>query len=105
MSYWIAIYRFAWALLLVLCVVGLVFLFLPQCRRLEDLKRRRAALRREVVDTRAEIRELTLNQERFATNPAFVERTARESGESGMVKPNEIVFRLPPHTNPPSSRR
>lgn len=48
-------------------------------------------LQKENIITEEQTRELKRKQERFSADPAFVERTARESG---MAKPNETIFKF-----------
>ncbi len=91
MSTWRLIYRFSWALLGVLVVIGLLCVFTPKCRSLTRLQKTRAEIEQQNADKEDEIKDLKVKQERFTTEPAFVERTARESG---MVSPNEIVYKF-----------
>ncbi len=91
MSTWHLIYRFSWALLGVLVVIGLLCVFTPKCRSLSRLQATRAALEDKNAAKEDEIKDLKVKQERFTTEPAFVERTARELG---MVTPNEVVYKF-----------
>ncbi|MBM4143717.1 MAG: septum formation initiator family protein [Lentisphaerae bacterium] len=94
MNYWVALYRFALGVLAVLALVGVVFLFLPKCSRLRALQREHMAAQEHNAALEAEIRDLQTRRERFDSEPAFVERTAREAG---MLKPDETVYKfLPP---------
>jgi len=90
-NYWVVVYRLAWGLLVVLFGVGLVCAFLPKCHRVRELQRRKAVLQQENRRIETVTRDLAMKQERFRTDPAFVERTAREEG---MAKPHETVFRF-----------
>ena len=91
MSTWRLIYRFSWALLAVLVVIGLLCVFTPKCHSLSRLQKTRNTLEEQNAAKEAQIKELKIKQERFTTEPAFVERTARESG---MVTPNEVVYKF-----------
>jgi len=91
LNYWVIIYRFAWGVLLVLVTIGLLGVFMPKCNRLKELQRRKAALLEENRRTDTRTKELRLKEERFASDAKFVERTARETG---MVKPDETVFKF-----------
>jgi len=91
MNHWLIIYRLAVGLLVVLFIVGVACVFLPQCNRLRELQRERIALQEDNRRTEALTRELRIKQEKFDTDPAFVVRTARETGR---VMPNETVFKL-----------
>ena len=90
MSRWIAVYRVAWGILGILFLLILVCVFVPKCQRLHEESRKKAALEAGNRRIEAAIKELRSNQERFATDPAFVERTGREIG---MAKPGEVVYR------------
>jgi cell division protein FtsB len=82
-------------MLIVLSVVGGTCVFLPQCNRLRELQKKRVDFRQKTRRTEMLTRELRLKQERFDSDPAFVVRTARETG---MIMPDETVFKL---TNAP----
>ncbi|MCE9613052.1 MAG: septum formation initiator family protein [Lentisphaerae bacterium] len=91
MNYWGVIYRFAMVLLVVLMLVGLVFIFLPPSHAIREYHKRRVDLQAENERLEAQVRELAEKQARFRTDPAFVERTAREAG---MLKTNEVIYKL-----------
>ncbi|MFC1451868.1 septum formation initiator family protein [Verrucomicrobiota bacterium] len=82
--------RFAWGILVALLVVGIACIFIPKYKRLREYQRTRAELEEQNTRLEQSIRQLVTNQERFESESAFVERTARESGR---VKPSEFVFR------------
>lgn len=90
MNYWVVIYRLAWGLLVILFGIGLVCAFVPKCHRVRELQRRKADLAEENRTLETATRSLLRKQERFRTEAAFVERTAREEG---MARPDEVVFR------------
>jgi len=85
------IYRFSWALLAVLVVIGLLCVFTPKCRTLTRLQTTHSTLDIENSEKAEDITELKINQERFASEPSFVERTAREAG---MVTSGEVVYKF-----------
>jgi len=91
MSYWSVIWRFTWVVTAVLLVIGLVTLFMPKCRSFQDLQSRRLNLTEENGKLRGQIHELEQNQQRFKTDPEFVERLAREQGR---VKPGETLYKV-----------
>jgi cell division protein FtsB len=91
MNPWEVIYRVAWVLLIILCVVGIVCIFLPKCRNYHEQQERKARLEEENRGIEAATRDIQMRQERFQRDKAFVERTAREQG---MAKPGETVFRV-----------
>ena len=91
MNTWRAIYRFSWIALIVLVAISLVCEFLPKCHHLRELQRRKAELQAETHRTAAQTRELWEKEKRFNSDPAFVERVAKENG---LIKPDEVVFRF-----------
>jgi cell division protein FtsB len=91
MSYWSTIYRFAWIALAVLVLIGMGFMFVPLIQQDREFQRRENELRDEIQHSEERIRELRLKQERFQSDPAFIERVAHEMG---FAKPNETIFRF-----------
>ncbi len=97
MNPWVVIYKSAWGLLVVLLLLGMVFLFLPKCHNIRELQNRKAAMQEENRDLERMTKELRLKRERFQSDPAFVEETAREAG---MVRRDETVFIVEDSPNP-----
>ena len=93
MNYWVLIYRFAWGLLIVLLAVGLACVFGPQCNKLREMQREKAALQEQQRVLQTQIRDLRERQRRFENETSYVERVAREA--HGMVKTNETIFKFP----------
>jgi cell division protein FtsB len=61
--------------------------------RVWQMKQEVEALEREIVDLRALMEELTREVDRFRTDPAAIERLARE--ELGWVRKGEKVLKFP----------
>ena len=80
-----------------IAIVALICLFLPKVYHFQYLQERRDELRRQNAEKQAMIQDRQQKQEKFRSDPAFVERTAREMG---MVKPNETIFKF---TNGPTA--
>jgi cell division protein FtsB len=91
MNWWAAIYRFACGVVVLLSLAALVCVFLPKCHRLRELQRRRLHIEEQNRRLEARIHDLLEKERQFKTNPAFVERIAREAG---MSRTNETVYRL-----------
>lgn len=91
MNIWGIIYRFSWGLLAVLAVVGLFLVFTPKTRKLAYLQRVKAEIEGRNAEKADQIKELQSRQERFISDPEFVEHTAREAG---LVMPDEIVYKF-----------
>ena len=96
MNYWVLIYRFAWIVVVVLLVIGMICIFLPKCHSYQELLRKKADLDAENARLELSTRQLEQNQQRMQNDPAFVERVAREQG---MAKPGETIFRAVGNTN------
>jgi cell division protein FtsB len=94
--------RILWLAILLVFTTACAIAFLPKIKTLETYQKRRDQLSQENTDKQARALEFRNMQEQFATNPAFVERTAREIG---MIKPDETVIRFvsnpPPNTATP----
>lgn len=85
------IYRFVWIALAVLLLAGMGFMFVPLIQQDREFQRREAQLAESIEQHEQEIRQLRLKQERFLSDPDFVERIAHDMG---LVKPNEFIFRF-----------
>lgn len=83
--------KFAWIALCVIVVVSFACLFLPRCRQLTALNRRRLELETHNSALQRAIAELKWKQERFLSDPDFVEHVAREAGR---IKSDEILFKF-----------
>ncbi len=91
MSYWSVINRFVWVALTILVLAGMGFMFVPLIQQDRELQRREQRLQGEIERAEAEINQLRRKQERFLSDPDFVERIAHDMG---LVKPNEVIFRF-----------
>ena len=86
-----AVQRFSLVLLILVVPVGVACLFMPKCNNQRALQQKKAGLEEDTRRIEAMTSEVRARQERFRSDPAFVERTAREAG---MVKTNEVIFKL-----------
>lgn len=93
MNFWVLVYRVAWMVVIASCAVALVCIFLPKTHNYQTLQKRKAALEQGNSLIESKVRQLQENQKRFRSDPAFVERVAREHG---MAMPGETIFRFPP---------
>jgi len=91
MSIWNIIYRFTWVVLTAMILVAFGVMFWPLVMEHRELQRKETELRDSIRVDELRIRELKLKQERFANDPAFVERIAHEIG---LARPNETIFRF-----------
>ena len=84
-------YRIAFVLFLVIFVIGVIILFVPKRNEYRRLQQTRDKLAQQNELKAQQIKDLKIKQERFTTEPSFVERTAREAG---MVSKDEVVYRF-----------
>jgi len=89
MNVWKAIYRISWIVLTALILTGMVFIFGPKFNTLRKMQKDKNELKQENQRLETEIMQLRTKQERFTSDPNFVERTAKEMN---MIRTNEIVF-------------
>jgi cell division protein FtsB len=92
MNFWVVLYRFAWIVVVISCVIAVVCVFLPKAHSYQELQKRKIALEESNAKAEVRLRQLELNQRRFRSDPDFVERIAREQGRA---KPGETIFRFP----------
>jgi len=92
MNFWVLVYRFAWLIVVASGVMALVCVFLPKTHSYQTLQKRKVVLEQGNSQIEAKVRQLRQNQKRFQSDPAFVERVAREHG---MAMPGETIFKFP----------
>ncbi len=91
MSVWTVIYRLSCLTIAGMLAVGVARLVWPKWREIQEYRRRRDELAREIALEEEMIRILRRKQERFRTDPAFVERLAHDLG---LARSNEVLFRI-----------
>jgi len=79
---------FSWVLLVVI-VVGGVMMVYPTYMRCQSLKNQESELKAKIEAKKAEIARLADYQQRFRSDPDFVEMIARQNRR---VYPGELVF-------------
>lgn len=99
MTIWIAIYRFAWIMVVILVVLILSFMAIPKFQKYQTLQTNKQTVEQAKQQGEEDLRTLQSNQEQFRTDDQFLIDTAREAG---MVRSNEVVFKF---TNVPSNVR
>ncbi len=92
MNVWLFIYRLALAIFVAMLVVAAVSLFLPKIRQNQERHRRVLALEEERRAKEDQVKQLELQQDRFLSDPAAVERVARE--ELGKARSGETIYRF-----------
>lgn len=82
-------YRFTLSVIYILIVVGATLVLVPKYRQLVHLRTERERLAKENEQTEMLIAEVRARQQRFASDPQFVERIAHRNRR---LRPNETVF-------------
>jgi len=90
MNYWSTVYRSAVIVAVVIVTITTIRLFVPKIQQYRESYRKRAECQEENRRIAEEAKQFRNKQERFSSDPAFVETTAREMG---MIKPNEVKFK------------
>lgn len=91
MSMWVAVYRWAWGLVFVALAVAVLGVFVRRGQAIQELQRRKAEAAARNAEVERATQDLREKRERFMADPVFVERVARESG---LARPDEIVFKF-----------
>lgn len=91
MSIWTAIYRIAVIMAFGLLGVAAALGILPKWRSMQDYRRRKEDLERQIALEEELTKLLRQKQERFRTDPRFVERIARDLG---LARSNEVLYRI-----------
>lgn len=87
---WRIITRVFWLIVIGACIAGFMALYTPKYYQYNELSRRIRAMQEGNRDLETAVRRLEMRQRRFLSDPAFVERTARELG---MAKPGEVIYK------------
>jgi cell division protein FtsB len=92
-SRWATVYKFTWILIVAVCMVGVLFLFLPRYAKYRANKRLKAEREHYIDVETAAAKQFREYQRRLRDDPAFAERIAREEG---MVMTNESIIKAVP---------
>jgi hypothetical protein len=112
---WNLIYRVAWIALGIVFLAGAGLAFVPKWEQYRDYRRRHEETLADIRLQEEMINLLKEKQDRFRTDPRFVERIGHDLG---LARPGEVVFRFrdddaagtnrppppPPNVPPPPSR-
>ena len=91
MNFWKTVYRTAWAIFAGLALAAAAIVFIPKWREYQEYHRRRAEAQELMRMENDRLNLLKQKQERFETDPRFVERMAHEQG---LARPGEVIFRF-----------
>ena len=90
---WVVMYKMTWVLITVVLVIIAIAWSIPSYTKYKEMQLQRATKIEEKQLLEARVNHLKIKQERLATDPAFLERTARNEG---MAKSNETVCKMAP---------
>ena len=90
-------FRFAMVLVSVLVALGAILALTPKYRQTLFLRAERERLANECAQLELMIDQLHRHQQRFQTDPDFVEQIARQNRR---VRPDEVVFVVEPRSDP-----
>lgn len=91
MNFWKLIYKSASVALGVLMLIALAAVFWPKWKEYRNYEQRREEARRQIQEEEERYLHLKTQQERFRTDPRFVEQVAHDLG---MAKTNEVLFKF-----------
>jgi cell division protein FtsB len=85
--------RVFWLVSAVLALAASAMVFVPKWREYRNYQRKLAEMEEDVRRENDRLNLLRRNQERFRTDPHFVERMAHDHG---LARPDEVLFKIPP---------
>jgi len=92
MKFWLVVYRVFSVAFIVILIIGIANFFLPKIRQNREKQRKAAVLEEENRIKEDMVKQLREKQERFLSDPKYIERIARE--ELGKARPGETIFRF-----------
>ena len=92
MNVYMTIYRSATIVFVALVIVAIVCMFLPKIRQNQERQRKLTILEDENRAKEDMVKQLQSQQDRFLSDPRYVERVARE--ELGKAKAGETIYRF-----------
>ena len=100
-KYWNLINRIVLMAVVVMAVVGIVLAFTPKVKQMQTYQNTRDTLQQRIEVTVTAENELKEKQQRFLTDPSYVERVAHEVG---YAHKGEMIYHFPEETGPNGSR-
>jgi cell division protein FtsB len=91
-KYWNLINRIVLVAIVAMAAVGVVLAFAPKVRQMQDYQVTRDTLQHRIEVTVADEKELKGKQQRFLSDPSYVEKVAHEVG---YARKDEIIFHFP----------
>ena len=91
-KYWNLINRIVFVAIVLMALVGGMMAFLPKVRQMQKYQDRRDELQQRIEIKLAEEKDLKDRQQRFLTDPAYIERVAHEVG---YARKDETIYHFP----------
>jgi cell division protein FtsB len=89
---WNYIFKVSLGVVIVVSAIGLLSIFIPEYSRMTELQRKKGDLQAKNTGLESRIHDYQTRQNRFRTDPRFVERLVRE--QFGMVRENELIYKV-----------
>ena len=100
-KYWNLINRIVLVAVIIMAAVGIVLAFTPKVKQMQAYQNTRDKLQQRIDVTVASEKELKEKQQRFRTDPLYVEKVAHEVG---YARKGEMIFHFPEETGSNGSR-
>jgi cell division protein FtsB len=94
-KYWNLINRFVLMAVVAMAAVGIVLAFTPKVKQMQTYQTTRDTLQQRIEVTVTAEKELKEKQQRFRTDPTYVEKVAHEVGYASK---GEMIFHFPEET-------
>jgi len=94
-KYWNLINRIVLVAVAVMALVGIVLAFTPKVKQMQAYQETRDTLQQRIEVAITDEKELREKQQRFRTDPAYVERVAHEVG---YARKDEMIYHFPEET-------
>ena len=94
-KYWNLINRIVLMAVVAMAAVGIVLAFTPKVKQMQTYQTTRDALQQRIEITVTAEKELKDKQQRFRTDPSYVEKVAHEVG---YARKGEMIFHFPEET-------
>jgi cell division protein FtsB len=100
-KYWNLINRIVLIAVVAMAIVGIVLAFTPKVKQMQAYQNTRDTLQQRIEVTVTAEKELKEKQQRFLSDPSYVERVAHEVG---YARKGEIIYHFPEETGSNGSR-
>ena len=89
---WSIVFHISLGVVIVVSAIGVLYIFVPEYSRMTELQRKKEVLQAKNAGIESRIHDFQTRQNRFRSDPRFVERLVRE--QFGMVRENELIYKV-----------